>query len=70
MKRLEVATAESATEVSAAHVAAAESSAAGIAAAEAPTAKVALHAAAALYHQHVRHDGVLARMAPWLRRRS
>ena len=31
---------------------------------------VALHAAAALYHQHVRHDGVLARMAPWLRSRS
>jgi cytochrome b561 len=27
----------------------------------------ALHAAAALYHQHVRHDGVLARMVPWLR---
>lgn len=26
-----------------------------------------LHAAAALYHQHVRHDGVLARMVPWLR---
>ena len=33
-------------------------------------ALVALHAAAALYHQHVRHDGVLARMAPWLRSRS
>lgn len=30
-------------------------------------ALVALHAAAALYHQHVRHDGVLARMVPWLR---
>ncbi len=28
---------------------------------------VALHAAAALYHQHIRHDGVLARMVPWLR---
>ena len=33
-------------------------------------ALVALHAAAALYHQYVRHDGVLARMVPWLRRRS
>lgn len=32
-------------------------------------ALVVLHAAAALYHQHVRHDGVLARMVPWLRRR-
>lgn len=29
---------------------------------------VVLHAAAALYHQHVRQDGVLARMVPWLRR--
>ncbi len=28
---------------------------------------VALHAAAALYHQHIRHDGVLARMVPRLR---
>jgi len=33
-------------------------------------ALVALHAAAALYHQHVRHDGVLARMVPWLRSKS
>lgn len=31
---------------------------------------VAVHAAAALYHHHVRHDGVLARMVPWLRRKS
>lgn len=31
---------------------------------------VALHAAAALYHHHVRRDGVLARMAPWLRKKS
>ncbi len=31
---------------------------------------VVLHAAAALYHQHVRHDGVLARMVPWLRNKS
>lgn len=31
---------------------------------------VALHAAAALYHQHFRHDGVLARMVPWLRSKS
>ncbi|MDP2832865.1 MAG: cytochrome b/b6 domain-containing protein [Pseudomonadota bacterium] len=30
-------------------------------------ALVVLHAVAALYHQHVRHDGVLARMVPWLR---
>jgi cytochrome b561 len=30
-------------------------------------ALVALHAAAALYHQHIRHDGVLARMVPWMR---
>ena len=30
-------------------------------------ALVALHAAAALYHQHIRHDGVLARMIPWIR---
>jgi cytochrome b561 len=33
-------------------------------------ALVALHAAAALYHQHFRHDGVLARMVPWLRSKS
>lgn len=33
-------------------------------------ALVALHAASALYHQHVRHDGVLARMVPWMRRKS
>ncbi len=31
---------------------------------------VALHAAAALYHHHVRRDGVLARMVPWLGRNS
>lgn len=31
---------------------------------------VALHAAAALYHHHVRGDGVLARMVPWLRKNS
>ena len=31
---------------------------------------VAVHAAAALYHHHVRRDGVLARMAPWLRSKS
>lgn len=31
---------------------------------------VVLHAAAALYHQHVRHDGVLARMVPWMRKNS
>ncbi len=31
---------------------------------------VALHAVAALYHQYVRHDGVLARMVPWLRNKS
>lgn len=30
---------------------------------------VALHAAAALYHHHVRRDGVLARMVPWLRKK-
>jgi len=30
-------------------------------------ALVVLHATAALYHQHFRHDGVLARMVPWLR---
>jgi cytochrome b561 len=30
----------------------------------------ALHAAAALYHHHVRKDGVMARMAPWLRKQS
>lgn len=29
---------------------------------------VLLHAAAALYHQHVRHDDVLGRMLPWLRK--
>jgi cytochrome b561 len=32
-------------------------------------ALVALHAAAALYHQHFRHDDVLARMVPRLRRK-
>jgi len=31
---------------------------------------VAIHAAAALYHHHVRRDGVLARMVPWLRIKS
>ncbi len=31
---------------------------------------VVLHAAAALYHHHIRHDGVLARMAPWLRKKT
>ena len=31
---------------------------------------VAVHAAAALYHHHVRRDGVLARMAPCLRSKS
>lgn len=31
---------------------------------------VALHAAAALYHHHVRRDGVLVRMVPWLRNRA
>jgi len=29
-------------------------------------ALVVLHAAAALYHHHIRRDGVLARMVPWL----
>lgn len=31
---------------------------------------VALHAAAALYHHHVRRDGVLVRMAPWIKRKA
>lgn len=31
---------------------------------------VALHVAAALYHHHVRRDGVLARMVPWLRMKA
>jgi cytochrome b561 len=31
---------------------------------------VALHVAAALYHHHARRDGVLARMVPWLRKKS
>lgn len=31
---------------------------------------VALHAVAALYHHHIRRDGVLARMVPWLRKKS
>lgn len=30
----------------------------------------ALHAVAALYHHHVRRDGVLARMVPWMRSRT
>jgi cytochrome b561 len=29
-------------------------------------ALVVMHAAAALYHHHIRRDGVLARMVPWL----
>jgi len=33
-------------------------------------ALIALHAAAALYHQYFRHDGVLARMVPWLRSKT
>lgn len=31
---------------------------------------VVAHAAAALYHHHIRRDGVLARMAPWSRRKT
>ncbi len=31
---------------------------------------IALHAAAAIYHHHVRRDGVLARMLPWLKRKT
>jgi cytochrome b561 len=31
---------------------------------------VVLHAAAALYHHHIRHDGVLARMVPWLGKKT
>jgi cytochrome b561 len=30
----------------------------------------AMHAVAALYHHHVRRDGVLARMVPWLRTKT
>ncbi|MDP2787348.1 MAG: cytochrome b/b6 domain-containing protein [Pseudomonadota bacterium] len=33
-------------------------------------ALVVAHAAAALYHHHIRRDGVLARMAPWLRKKA
>lgn len=33
-------------------------------------ALAALHALAALYHHHLRRDDVLARMLPWLRRRT
>jgi cytochrome b561 len=33
-------------------------------------ALVVLHAAAALYHHHIRRDGVLLRMVPWLRRKT
>lgn len=33
-------------------------------------ALVLLHVVAALWHQYFRHDGTLARMAPWLRGRS
>ena len=32
-------------------------------------ALIVLHALAALYHQFMRHDDVLARMAPWVRKR-
>jgi len=31
---------------------------------------VVLHAAAALYHHHIRRDGVLARMVPWLKKKA
>jgi len=31
---------------------------------------VVLHAAAALYHHYIRRDGVLARMVPWLNKRT
>ncbi|MEW5787909.1 MAG: cytochrome b [Pseudomonadota bacterium] len=31
---------------------------------------VVLHAAAAIYHHHVRRDGVLTRMAPWARKKT
>lgn len=31
---------------------------------------IAVHALAAIYHQRVRHDGVMARMLPFLRRKS
>jgi cytochrome b561 len=31
---------------------------------------VVLHAAAALYHHHIRRDGVLARMLPWLKKKA
>jgi cytochrome b561 len=31
---------------------------------------VALHAAAALWHQYVRHDSTLGRMVPWLRTKA
>lgn len=33
-------------------------------------ALVVLHATAALYHHSIRHDGVLARMLPWLGRKT
>lgn len=33
-------------------------------------ALVVAHAAAALYHHHIRRDGVLIRMLPWLRRKT
>lgn len=29
-----------------------------------------VHAAAAIYHHHIRHDGVLIRMVPWLRKKA
>jgi cytochrome b561 len=31
---------------------------------------VVIHAAAAIYHHHLRCDGVLMRMAPWLKRKT
>jgi len=31
---------------------------------------VVLHAVAALYHHHIRRDGVLIRMLPWLRKKT
>lgn len=33
-------------------------------------ALVVVHAAAALYHHYIRRDGVLARMVPWLRKKT
>ncbi len=31
---------------------------------------IVLHAAAAIYHHHVRRDGVLTRMLPWLKKKA